>query len=51
MGRFTIGASKALEIQHRVASGRATYGYGIAAGGGFTVAEEIYTVVELWKVG
>lgn len=47
IGRFTIGASKALEIQHQCESTDATFGFGVsnAFGGG-----EVYTIVELWKV-
>jgi hypothetical protein len=47
VGKFTIGASKALEIQHRVESTQGTFGYGVQSGFGDT---EVYTVVELWKV-
>lgn len=46
-GIFTIGASKALEIQHQCETTAATNGFGVA--GNFTT--EVYTVVELWKVG
>ena len=46
-GLFTVGASKALEIQHQCQATEATDGFGVAAN--FTT--EVYTVVELWKVG
>jgi hypothetical protein len=46
-GRFTIGASKALEIQHQCQGTRPTFGFGVESN--FTT--EVYTVVELWKVG
>lgn len=47
VGRFTIGASKALEVQYQVGSGRATNGLGVAS----NYAEvEVYTTIELWRV-
>lgn len=46
-GKFTIGASKALELQHQCETTKSTNGFGIAAN--FTT--EVYAVVELWKVG
>ncbi len=45
IGRFTIGASKALEVQHQCGTTEATDGFGVASN--FTT--EVYTVVELWK--
>ncbi len=45
--RFTIGAAKNLEIQHRTNYTRATTGYGGATSYGET---EIYTVAEFWKI-
>lgn len=45
-GQFTIGASKALEIQHQCATTAATFGFGVAA----NFATEVYTVVEFWRV-
>lgn len=47
MGRFTIGASKALELQHRCEGTQATNGFGIEANFG----TEVYATIELWKVG
>ena len=47
-GRFTIAASKALEIQHQCETTRATDGFG--NGFNFGVSET-YTIVELWKIG
>lgn len=44
-GRFTLGASKALEIRHRCTSTKATDGYGLASSWG----TEVYTVVCLEK--
>lgn len=44
-GRFTIAASKALEIRHRCTSTKATDGYGLAASWG----TEVYTTVVLTK--
>jgi len=46
-GVFTIAASKAFEIRHQCAITAATYGFGVACN--FTT--EIYTSVELWKIG
>jgi len=46
--RFTIGASKALRIEHRSSDTRTTEGYGLAANIG---VDERYTLVELKKVG
>lgn len=47
VGRFTIAASKALEVQHRVETTRATNGYGVAAN--FTT--EVYTVAQFTRIG
>jgi hypothetical protein len=44
-GVFTIGASKALEIQHRCQVTRATNGFGSE----LNLTGEVYTVVELWR--
>jgi prepilin-type processing-associated H-X9-DG protein len=44
-GVFTIGASKALEIQHRCQVTRANNGFGAEMNWG----TEVFTVVELWK--
>jgi len=45
-GRFTIGASKALEVQHQCQTTKSTDGFGVAAN--FTT--EVYTVAEFWKI-
>lgn len=47
IGRFTIAASKALEIQHRCLVTRATNGFGAAANFG---ESEVYAIVRLWRV-
>lgn len=47
-GRFTLAATKTLEVQHRVAAGKATDGLGLAAGFGDL---EIYSDVQIRKVG
>lgn len=47
-GEFVIGASKALELQHRSVSTQATDGFGIA--NNLDSHDEVYAVVELWKV-
>ena len=47
-GRFTIAASKALEVRHRCGTTKATAGFGRAANFGVT---EVYAVARFWKVG
>lgn len=47
-GRFTIAASKALEVRHRCGTTKATDGFGRAANFGVT---EVYAVARFWKVG
>lgn len=44
---FTIAGSKTFEVQHNVATTKATDGYGIAVGRGVT---EVYSRVEITKV-
>lgn len=46
VGRFTLAASKTLEIQHRVDVTRDTEGFGRATGYGET---EVYCIAEFWK--
>ena len=46
-GRFTIGASKTFELQHRCDSTYASEGYGTANGFGIN---EVYTDLRIWKV-
>lgn len=48
-GRFTIGASKALEVRHRCGTTRNTDGFGIASN--LDGKTEVYTVARFWKVG
>lgn len=43
--RFTLAASKTLEVQHRCLTTKATDGFGRQS----NFATEIYTIVELWK--
>ncbi len=45
-GRFTIAIAITFEIQHRVSTSRATFGFGTGAG----FATEIYTIVKIEKV-
>jgi len=45
-GRFTVAASKALEIQHRCSQTRANDGFGAKC----NWTTEVYTQVQLWKV-
>lgn len=53
MGRFTIGASKALEVRHFTTTALATFGLGVATNqndpGGSSMSE-VYTIAEFWKV-
>lgn len=44
-GRFTLAATKVLEVQHRCETTGADFGFGIACN--FT--DEIYTVAEFWR--
>lgn len=48
-GRFTIAASKALEVRHRCGTTRATDGFGIPSN--LDSKTEVYTVARFWKVG
>jgi hypothetical protein len=47
VGRFTIAASKALEVQHRVTTTRATDGFGAANSFGEI---EVYATAEFWRI-
>ncbi len=47
VGRFTIAASKALEVQHQCQTTKATDGYGTACN---MTEPEVYTIVELKRV-
>jgi hypothetical protein len=44
---FTVGSSKALELQSQVASAKATDGYGIATNYGEV---EVFAAIEFWKI-
>lgn len=44
-GRFTLAAEKTLEVQHRCFQTKDVDGFGRSA----NVADEIYTIVELWR--
>lgn len=46
-GRFTIGASKALEVQHACTVTRATNGFGVQSN---LTEIEVYCVAEFWRV-
>lgn len=48
-GRFTIAGTKTFELQHQSEASMSTYGFGVASGGGFTVAHEVYAELELIK--
>ena len=45
-GRFTISASKVLELQHRCSNSTSTDGFGAACGFGVV---EVYAEIEFWK--
>jgi len=47
VGKFTIAAAQALEVQHYCASTRAVDGFGYACTFG---VDEVYTIAEFWKV-
>lgn len=47
VGRFTVAAAQALEVQHRCSTTRATDGFGGAANFG---EKEVYTIAEFWRV-
>jgi hypothetical protein len=47
--KFTLGATKTIEIQHRCGTTKATNGFGIASNLGST--NEVFTQVRIWKVG
>lgn len=50
-GRFVLNATKTLEVRHRCGATQATNGFGSPVASLFTVANEIYTDVEIWKNG
>jgi len=45
-GRFTVGSSKALEVQHQCQTTRATDGFGVGA----NLTTEVFTTAEFWRV-
>jgi hypothetical protein len=47
IGKFTIAASKALEVQHRCQTTVAGNGFGVESNFGVS---EVYTIAEFWKV-
>ena len=52
VGKFTIAASKALEIQHRFQLTTATYGLGVPSGDQWAGdGVEVFTEAEFWKIG
>lgn len=46
IGKFTIAASKALELQHFCGTTEATDGFGVES----NFAIEVYSIVRLWKI-
>jgi hypothetical protein len=48
IGNFTISSQKTFEIQHRCNTTSNTFGFGVESNFG---VPEIYTQVELWKIG
>lgn len=49
--RFTLADVKVLEVQHRGQTTAATFGFGVSVGTSFTVDTEIYTDVQIRRVG
>jgi hypothetical protein len=49
--RFTIAASKTLEIQHVCETTSITNGFGAPIGSVFATGPEIYAEAEFWKIG
>lgn len=49
IGRFTLAGSTVLELQHQCETSQANDGLGVRSGNAFTVTEEIYATIELWK--
>jgi len=49
-GRFTLSATKNLEIHHLIETGLASIGLGIDSGSAHVVDHETYTVIKIWKV-
>ena len=47
--RFTISGAKDFEISHRCQTTRNSDGFGVNSGGNFTVNNEKYTIVEIYK--
>jgi len=50
-GSFTLAAPKVLELQHQCQTTFATSGFGIDVGTTFTVGNELYSDIKIWKVG
>lgn len=48
---FTITTAKVFELQHQCETTRATDGFGVATGSAFTVDKEVYSRMEIIKVG
>ena len=49
IARFTIAGAKAFEISHRCQDDKATDGFGVQSNSQFSVDNEQYTVVEIYK--
>ena len=47
--RFTISGAKEFEISHRCQTTKSSDGFGVNSGGNFTVTNEKYTIVEIYK--
>ena len=50
VGRFTISVESVIELQHNVRTANAS-GFGLAVNAFFTVSNEYYSDVRIWKVG
>lgn len=50
-GVFTLALSKVIELQHRCQTTRINEGFGTDVGSVWTVPNELYSEIEIWKVG
>jgi len=49
-GRFSLAATKSLEVHHLIETAKAANGLGVAVGSAHVVAHETYTDIKIWKV-
>lgn len=50
VGLVTLGAEKTLELQHRCATTKTTNGFGNKVGSAFTVTNETYSDIHIWRI-